>query len=118
MRMMSSLRRNFLILPVSLLTFAFIGCKSKPSAPSEASQPAGEHTATNSQAEETESLAIEKTPRAQFSRLTFAKDLSVLTSSPHRLAGFENGSLAAGRYVESRLRKIGVEPHQLYRKKG
>jgi hypothetical protein len=41
-------------------------------------------------------------------RQTFRKDLSALTSRPHRLAGTEPG-LEAGRYVERRLRQIGVE---------
>ncbi len=39
----------------------------------------------------------------------FRKDLAELTKSPHRLAGYEDGSLAAGRYVEKRLREMGIE---------
>lgn len=40
---------------------------------------------------------------------SFRKDLAELTKSPHRLTGYENGSLAASRYVEKRLREIGIE---------
>jgi hypothetical protein len=38
---------------------------------------------------------------------TFQADLRALTANSHRLAGYEDGSLAAGRYVEKRLKEMG-----------
>ncbi|HUS48197.1 MAG TPA: M28 family peptidase, partial [Phycisphaerae bacterium] len=40
---------------------------------------------------------------------SFAEDVEALTANPHRLAGYENGSLAASRYVEGRLRGLTDE---------
>jgi FtsX-like permease family protein len=38
----------------------------------------------------------------------FLADVKALTAGPHRLAGFEDGSLAASRHVEKRLREMGI----------
>jgi hypothetical protein len=40
---------------------------------------------------------------------TFERDFAVLSSTQHRLVGREDGSLAAGRHVERRLKGIGVD---------
>lgn len=37
------------------------------------------------------------------------QDVAALAATPHRLAGREEGSRAAGRYVERRLRELGVD---------
>ncbi len=47
--------------------------------------------------------------RGGWDEATFQKDLEALTVNPHRLGGMEEGSLAAGKYVEKRLREIGIE---------
>jgi len=45
-----------------------------------------------------------------FDRDQFQRDLRALTKNPHRLAGRPDGSLVASRYVQRRLREIGLGP--------
>ena len=45
---------------------------------------------------------------------TFQTDVQALTACPHRLAGMETGSLAAGQYVVKRLKEIGFEDADLF----
>ncbi len=45
----------------------------------------------------------------------FRKDLEALAAGPNRLAGLENGSLAAGKYVFGRLKEIGFGEGELFR---
>ena len=51
---------------------------------------------------------------AALSLETFESDLRALTANPHRLAGFPDGSLAAGQYVQRRLREIGFEDENIF----
>lgn len=44
-----------------------------------------------------------------FDRTAFDTDLEAVAGQPHRLAGREDGSRAASRYVEQRLRQIGLD---------
>ena len=46
---------------------------------------------------------------AKFSRQVFRDDLKALTANPHRLAGLEDGSRAAGQYVRRRLERMGFK---------
>ena len=51
--------------------------------------------------------------RAAETRDQFRKDIQALTANPHRLAGLEDGSLAAGKYVQDRLREIGFSDEEI-----
>jgi len=52
---------------------------------------------------------VQGTSAGQINQEVFQADLKALTANPHRLAGLENGSLAAGKYVEQRLRSMGIQ---------
>ncbi len=58
--------------------------------------------------------AVAATASAAISLETFESDLRALTANPHRLAGFEDGSLAAGNYVLQRLKDIGFEDENIF----
>ena len=49
-----------------------------------------------------------------FETAQFDRDLQALTKNPHRLAGRVDGSLAASRYVEQRLREIGFDSGEIF----
>ena len=44
----------------------------------------------------------------------FQNDLQALTAHPHRLAGYPDGSLAAGGYILERLKEIGFQDEDIF----
>ncbi|MGA2265802.1 MAG: M28 family peptidase [Phycisphaerae bacterium] len=45
---------------------------------------------------------------------TFENDVQALTANPHRLAGYPDGSLAAGQYVLKRLKDMGFGSKEIF----
>jgi hypothetical protein len=99
------------ILATAVALAALAGCES--SEPTEPEKPAATRPAATQPAA-TRPTATRPSPAAsarpaRLDRERFGADLGALTATPHRLAGFPDGSRRASRHVERRLREIGIE---------
>ncbi len=98
-------RSTYIAILTAVMVAALVGCKSSRKDSAEPKDSATQPTTSTAPAAY-EKLSL---PAPSKLRMEFQKDLKELTRNPHRLAGFEDGALRASRYVEKRLRQIGVD---------
>ncbi|MGC9454145.1 MAG: FtsX-like permease family protein [Phycisphaerae bacterium] len=88
-----------------------VGCESSEEQPPEeaaATQPT-ETQPSDRQPTTAQATTQQASGTFSFDREQFEADLAELTAGDHRLAGFEDGSRLAARYVQKRLEEMGIE---------
>ncbi|MFP3937288.1 MAG: FtsX-like permease family protein [Phycisphaerae bacterium] len=91
---------------VAVTLAVLAGCESPEEPPT---QESAETKPAETQPATTQPTTVAGTDEYTFDREQFDADIRELTAGDHRLAGFEEGSLRASRYVRRRLEDIGVE---------
>jgi len=104
---MSRSRRVISWVIVAALAAALGGCTSGPAGEKGEDAAAAAARAAQEAAASIPAAAPDAAPLGELDEQQFRADFDALTANPHRLAGREDGSVAASRYVERRLAEMG-----------
>lgn len=107
---MSSSLRAIVLLSLAAVGLSLASCQKSPS---EDGKKASPQPATQASTQPTSAQA-DAANQARFDRQAFDQDFAALTATPHRLAGYEDGSLRASQYVQTRLRQMGIPDQDIF----